>query len=63
MQGKVGVAFVADKMRKMRLWWFEHCNDAPIKEVWDILATIKVRRGNGIWKELGEVIRHDLAEL
>ncbi|KAF3685402.1 putative xyloglucan glycosyltransferase 5-like [Capsicum annuum] len=64
---KMGVASVEDKMREVRLRWFDHVLrrgfDAPLRRC-DTLATDGFRRGRGRPKEYWrEVIRHDMEQL
>nr|XP_016502030.1 PREDICTED: uncharacterized protein LOC107820285 [Nicotiana tabacum] len=64
---KVGVAPVEDKMRELRLRWFEHVQrrsvNAPVR-MCERLAVVGLRRGRRILKKYwGEVIRQDIALL
>jgi len=64
---KVGVAFMVDKMKKVRLGWFGHvkrrCADAPMRPC-ERLVIEGTRRGRcRLKKYWGEAIRQDMTQL
>lgn len=63
---KVGVTFVADKMRKARLKWFEHvqrrCTDVTVRCERMVVGSIQRCKGRPK-KYWGEVIRQDMTQL